>query len=69
MITKEMRTELLERANGHCEFCGGLPDFRGLAIHHRKPKGMGGTHHIYTADELVVACGRCHSSEHHIREV
>ena len=56
----KLRELALIRSGGRCEICGQLPDFRGLSIHHNPPKGMGGTTHIYTLDEVKMLCGGCH---------
>jgi 5-methylcytosine-specific restriction endonuclease McrA len=62
------RERLFSRCQGLCEICGKPPDWRGLAIHHKRPKGMGGTRMKYTDDMLMVVCGVCHSVAHHLRE-
>jgi 5-methylcytosine-specific restriction endonuclease McrA len=64
----EQRARLMERSGGRCMICGGLPDWRGLAIHHLELRQMGGTRRVYTDDDLAVVCGRCHSQFHGIRE-
>ena len=68
MIPKAVRDAVWARAEGKCEECGGFGDFRGLVPHHRKPKGMGGSKRVETAEDLELLCGKCHSREHHIRE-
>lgn len=65
----ELRFKLLERCGGLCERCHQPPDWRGLSLSHTKPKGMGGTRHVYTVDEVEMLCGKCHSAEHGIKEV
>jgi len=73
-MAKQKRAEhklielLMIRCNGFCEKCGGAPDWRGLSIHHIVPKKMGGTSHAYTADELMLVCGECHSEFHGVIE-
>ena len=57
-----------ERAGGRCEACRGLPDFRGLMIHHVELRGMGGNKRVYNEAELKLLCGRCHAEMHHLRE-
>lgn len=37
-----VRSTIKDRANGYCERCG-LPLRRGGQVHHRRPRGMGGT--------------------------
>lgn len=66
---KRTNEEVLKRAGRRCESCYGLGDFRGLAIHHKDPKGMGGTRHLYTAEEKILLCYPCHSKSHNLREV
>jgi 5-methylcytosine-specific restriction endonuclease McrA len=62
------RERLFARCRGRCEVCHNPPDWRGLAVHHRKPKGMGGTVKQYEDGDLTVLCGRCHSAAHGVRE-
>jgi Zn finger protein HypA/HybF involved in hydrogenase expression len=64
----KLRELALERCGGLCEKCGNPPDWRGLSLSHTKPKGMGGTTHKYTIDEVQMLCGKCHSLEHHLKE-
>ena len=61
--------ELLKECEGLCMCCHQWPDWRGLSLSHTKPKGLGGTTHIYTKDELKLLCGSCHSRLHHLKEV
>ena len=63
-VKAPQRQRLLERSNGKCENCTKSPDWRGLSVHHKKHKGMGGTSHIYTDSELEMWCGICHDAEH-----
>lgn len=67
-IPPEQRMRIVERSSGVCEDCGQGPDWRGLAVHHTVPKGMGRTRRFYGDEDLRVLCGRCHSLAHHIRE-
>jgi hypothetical protein len=68
LVGKPQRERLLARSGGLCELCNQPPDWRGLSVHHLKPKGMGGTTHQYTDDELRLVCGLCHAALHHIKE-
>jgi hypothetical protein len=73
-LANEKRTnaEVLKRAGRRCERCHGMGDFRGLAISHTDAKGMGGTRHLYTADEKQLLCAVCHNTSedlHNLREV
>ena len=69
MVTKEVKARVRERAGGLCEDCKSSGDWRGLSFHEWPPKRMGGTHHIYTEDEVRLLCYRCHSKRHGLREV
>ena len=68
MISQTVMAEICARSSGLCEQCGSSGDFRGLSIHHKRGRGMGGTRHEYTAEELERLCGKCHSERHHLRE-
>ncbi len=58
---KLLRSKARERAGYKCEFCSGPPDH----VHHVKyPKRLESDH----IDNLVVACERCHSKLHGVRE-
>lgn len=65
----KLRQELLNQCKGLCMRCGQLPDWRGLSLSHTKPKGMGGTNHEYTINEVQLLCGKCHSALHGITEL
>lgn len=62
------------RANGHCERCGISIVNRPASIHHRRPRGMGGTRAegINTPENCVVLCGSgttgCHGWVESYRE-
>jgi len=64
----KLRAECLIRCKGLCERCHQLPDWRGLSLSHTDPKGMGGTNHKYTIDEVQLLCGKCHAELHGIHE-
>lgn len=51
----DVRTLVVERDRGACRRCGG----RGGSVHHRIPRGMGGTRWegIHSPALLVVLCG------------
>lgn len=68
MISLAARAEVMERSGGLCEVCHTTGDFRGLSIHHIKPKGIGGTRQMYKVTDLLLVCGKHHSERHHIRE-
>jgi len=67
-VSQKQRERICRRADNLCENCYSAGDWRGLAIHHKILKGMGGTKHNYTDDELVLLCGKCHNAGHHILE-
>lgn len=58
------RDQLLERSRGGCELCG----HRATNVHHRKPRGMGGTRQsdIHALTNLLHLCGTgttgCHGA-------
>lgn len=59
------RTLVKERSRGRCEV--GVPNFCtgwGQSMQHRKPRGMGGSHRVHTAADLLSVCGdgvrNCH---------
>ena len=64
---RTLACELLQRANGRCENCNQLPDWRGLAKHERKHRSQGGD--PLDPGNCLMLCGRCHSKEHGLTEV
>lgn len=66
VVSPAQRARLLKRAEGRCERCKELPDFRGLMIHHKELRKMGGSQRIYEDTDLEVLCGVCHDLEHGI---
>ena len=54
----ELRAALIERYGLKCSECGSPHN---IQMHHIRPKGMGGTRHEYTIDEVTLLCERCHS--------
>jgi 5-methylcytosine-specific restriction protein A len=54
-----VRTTIRQRADGYCERCGLQ---RGTEIHHRRPRGMGGTNRPETnaPSSGGLLCGDCH---------
>lgn len=68
------RKTVIERAAGHCERCGAA--ITGMySLHHRKPRGMGGTKDpaINSPANLVLLCGSatspntCHTNVERFR--
>lgn len=58
-LTERERRDVRGRSNGVCEVCG---QRRAEQMHHRQPRGMGGTsqrrrHHL---ENILDVCGRCH---------
>jgi len=53
------REAIFKRAYFECEFCGRENFSFGFSIHHRKPRGMGGTKkkEINDATNLILLCG------------
>ena len=52
--------------DGKCQECKKLPNWRGLAKHHKIHRSQGGGDGI---GNLLWLCGRCHDEEHGIKEV
>lgn len=53
-------------ADGRCQDCGELPDWRGLAKHHIQFRSNCGGD---DKSNIVWLCGKCHSKYHGIKEV
>jgi HNH endonuclease len=55
----QVRAIIRERADNYCEYCGLN---RGVEIHHRRPRGMGGTVRESTnvASNGLLLCSECH---------
>lgn len=63
----EGREIAITRSLGKCELCGGrLDQWHGLSVHHRRPRGMGGSRDPKTnsASNLIVLCGSATSGCH-----
>lgn len=58
-FTLKVRDAIRLRASGHCERCGVSVVDRPASIHHRRPRGMGGSksHEWETPECGVVLCG------------
>lgn len=54
---RKVRLELEQRARGHCEHCGHLPDWRGLQMHHKKKLSQGGK---TSTKNCELWCAPCH---------
>ena len=55
---KVRRQEALIRDNCQCQQCGA---YRDLDVHHKLPRGKGGTHAL---ENLTTLCRRCHEAQH-----
>ena len=67
---RELKKQLIEQTGGLCQRCHTTGDWRGLSLSHNRNKGMGGTTHVYTIDEVELLCYPCHNREKHgIHEV
>jgi 5-methylcytosine-specific restriction endonuclease McrA len=62
---EKIRMDLLEKCQGLCMECGKFPDWRGLSLHHKKFKSHGGGN---SDGNVMLVCGKCHSSFHGIVE-
>lgn len=62
-MPRPARQLVMARCHGHCERCGW---WVGGDIHHRQPKGMGGSTRPdrHNVENLVHLCRRCHSWAH-----
>jgi hypothetical protein len=59
---------VLDRDGYRCVCCGTPIDGergRDWSLHHRRPRGMGGTHRITTAANLIAVCGSGTTGCHH----
>jgi hypothetical protein len=64
VLTRD-RVLVITRANGMCEVCGEAPASN---IHHRRPRGMGGTRRaIHSPAWLLAVCGQGNASGCHGR--
>ncbi|WP_018501893.1 HNH endonuclease [Parafrankia discariae] len=69
-IPADTRRLVLARAGGRCESCAGDLDISRYSLHHRRPKGMGGSRatDLHSPTNLLVLCGRgadgCHGDVH-----
>lgn len=60
-----------DRAANHCERCGHSVENVRAAVHHRRPRGMGGTSRPGTnsPSNLLLLCDPCHLTVESSREI
>lgn len=60
--TREVRELVMRRARMRCQKCGKNLASGGGDIHHRRPRGMGGTHDttVNLPENLMLLCRDCH---------
>lgn len=61
-VSPTVRALLLERAGGRCEVCGAPTLVTGVNVHHRQPRGAGGskTPSVNEPPNLLHLCPPCH---------
>jgi hypothetical protein len=61
-IPQHVRDLVHARADSRCESCGVFLRPGGRQLHHRRPRGMGGTkpERAHRASNLLQLCARCH---------
>lgn len=61
-FSRETKTIIEVRSCGRCERCGATLDANGGAVHHRRPRGSGGSMEaaLAAASNGLRLCGRCH---------
>lgn len=61
-FSPKVRDMVLERSGGSCECCRGPFDLYS-ALHHRRPRGAGGSRDplVSSAANALALCGRCHA--------
>ncbi|MCK9921626.1 HNH endonuclease [Frankia sp. AgPm24] len=66
-VPESTRVLVLARAGHHCESCGASLVGRPYSLHHRRPKGMGGTRAelAHSPANLVALCGLGNNSGCH----
>ena len=57
-LSKAERTEIHNKYDGHCAYCGCEIDFSKMQVDHAKPLRIGGTD---TMDNMMPACRSCNS--------
>ncbi|SDN73324.1 HNH endonuclease [Allokutzneria albata] len=69
-VAEALRRLVFARDEGQCQLCG--TGCTPLTLQHRAPRGMGGSRHRNTAENLIVLCGDgttgCHGRVEHNRD-
>lgn len=60
--SQDVRNLVIARASGRCERCGSASGWIGHQVHHRKPRGLGGSSSpdINLPSNLLLLCAGCH---------
>ena len=56
-IPGKLRKYIHERDEGRCQRCGRFIGSGPRSVHHRRPRGMGGSKYANTAANLLLLCG------------
>jgi 5-methylcytosine-specific restriction protein A len=69
--TKKTVQIVKDRAANHCERCGHNVEDRPAAVHHRRPRGMGGSRRPDTNSpcNLLLLCDPCHLTVESSRQI
>lgn len=61
-FSRETKALIERRSGGRCERCGATLDVAGGTVHHRRPRGSGGSREaaLAVASNGLRLCGRCH---------
>lgn len=69
-FTPKVRQVIVERSSGRCEVMAEGCTFTATAIHHRRPRGMGGSRRPDTnrASNGLATCDSCHRRVESLRD-
>lgn len=56
-VPRRIREAVLARDEWACAYCGIAIDSLSYSLHHRRPRGMGGSRRLHTMANLVTLCG------------
>lgn len=56
-VPQRIRDAVLARDKWRCTYCGIPIDRLNYSLHHRRPRGMGGSRRLHTMANLVTLCG------------